>query len=742
MTGGRGRAPGGWAAVAAAAGLGFAVLAWLSIGLGAMATGHRWPPAPPGGIIALGVGVALDPGHPAATWPPTARGGLPGPALFWLLTATLAAGAGATAVHARRLVGAGRAGFASPVEVGRHLSARAAAARATQVRPTLTARSRCPAEVGIPLGRDAVGGRDLWGSLEDSYLVLGPPRSGKGVSLIIPGLLASPGPALVTATRPDTWAATALGRARHGPLAVFDPQDLTGAGRLLRLRWSPVAGCADPLVAILRARGLAAGAGFNPSTTDAEFWTSSSAAVIRCYLHAAALAGRSVTDVMSWVGRPADPTPVAILRRHPDAAAGWADELAAQVSADPRQRDGIWSGVRRAFDCLADPRVLTACSPPAADAFDPGRFLADGGTLYLAGSTGAQLSVAPLIAALVEDLVDTARRQAAAAPGGRLDPPLGLWLDEAANIAPLPSLPSLLADGGGSGICTLAVFQSLAQARRAWGDHGAGAMWDAATIKIILGGLGDADDLGRISRLAGDIDEATWSHTDGPGGPSWNRSLRRLPALPVERLRNLAEGRAIILHRRTPPVEAILPAWMDLPCAPVVRASLTATRPGQPTSEPTVSNPPPVEDSGADREADADGHLGDDQLLAFMASLDGPSAGPAPWNLAEAADGERHRLLGDLGRWVAWLTGRYRLSDVIPDCWAAHPALIEELLALRLAWCDAYQRPDASTAAPLAWHESFARTRDRIREWNRWGCAAGIHRPEPPDHSVGAGLTP
>jgi hypothetical protein len=38
-----------------------------------------------------------------------------------------------------------------------------------------------------------------------------------------------------------------------------------------------------------------------------------------------------------------------------------------------------------------------------------------------------------------------------------------------------------------------------------------------------------------------------------------------------------ARGRAIILHRRTPPVEAVLPAWMDLPCAPVVKASLAQT---------------------------------------------------------------------------------------------------------------------------------------------------------------------
>jgi TraM recognition site of TraD and TraG len=38
------------------------------------------------------------------------------------------------------------------------------------------------------------------------------------------------------------------------------------------------------------------------------------------------------------------------------------------------------------------------------------------------------------------------------APGGRLDPPLGLLLDEVANIDPLPQLPALMSFVGASGI--------------------------------------------------------------------------------------------------------------------------------------------------------------------------------------------------------------------------------------------------------------------------------------------------
>jgi type IV secretion system protein VirD4 len=217
---------------------------------------------------------------------------------------------------------------------------------------------------------------------------------------------------------------------------------------------------------------------------------------------------------------------------------------------------------------------LDACSPSAEQQFDTAAFLRGGGTLYLLGTTGAQLTVAPLITALVEDLVDAARRQAATTTGGRLEPPLTLLLDEAANIAPIPSLPNLLADGGGSGVTTVCVLQSLAQARARWGPAGADAMWDAATTKVVLGGLAHADDLARISRLAGDVDEAVHTRSYGPSGPAGSVSPRRLPALPVERLRTLPVGHSIVLARRTPPVHAVLTPWWAGPHADRIRDAL------------------------------------------------------------------------------------------------------------------------------------------------------------------------
>ena len=99
--------------------------------------------------------------------------------------------------------------------------------------------------------------------------------------------------------------------------------------------------------------------------------------------------------------------------------------------------------------------------------------------------------------------MEEARRLAAASPGARLDPPLGLILDEAANY-PLPSLPALMSEGGGTGITTMAVLQSLAQARARWGRDEAEGIWDSSIVKIVLGGSSNADDLQDLSRMIGD----------------------------------------------------------------------------------------------------------------------------------------------------------------------------------------------------------------------------------------------
>lgn len=453
------------------------------------------------------------------------------------------------------------AGVATRQDLAQATSTKALLGRAGNLRPSLG--NPAPKDVGYLLGTSH--GKQVWASVEDSLLLIGPPRSGKGLHLVIPAILDAPGAVVTTSTRPDNLTATLRARKRIGPVAVFDPQHLA-EGLPAGLRWSPIRGCADPLTAMIRANGLAAATGLSSGGVEGGgFWEGKTRSALQALLHAAAIDARPPEELFRWTLDPsAASDAVAILTNSSQAAGGWADSLQSMIDADPRTRDSIWQGVSLSLSALADPRVLDAVSPRDGEDFDPEAFLRESGTLYLlATGTGAGASAA-LVAALVEDLIETARRMAARAPGARLDPPMLLALDEIANLAPLPSLPTLMAEGGGTGITTMPVLQSLAQARDKWNEHQANAIWDAAIVKLLLGGASNSKDLQDLSALIGERDEFTDSVTLGDhGSRSSQRSIRRVPVLPPERIRLLPFGTAVTLLRSAPPIITDLRRWPD-----------------------------------------------------------------------------------------------------------------------------------------------------------------------------------
>ena len=451
------------------------------------------------------------------------------------------------------------AGVATRRDVRALASRKALLVRARTLRPSLDRPEA--SDVGYLLGRSC--NQEVWASVEDSVLVLGPPRSGKGLHVVINAILDAPGAVVTTATRPDNIAATLTERQRRGPVAVFDPQRLA-EGLPSGLRWSPVRGCADPLTAMIRATGLASATGLSTGGVESGgFWEGKTRTAIQALLHAAALDDRSPRELFGWTLSPsAAADAVAILSSDPKAAPGWADSLESMIHSDPRTRDSIWMGVSLALSCLADPRVLDAVSPGPGESFDPAEFLTNNGTLYLL-ATGAGAGASwSLVAALIEDLIETAGHLAAASPGARLDPPLLLALDEIGNLSPLPSLPVLMAEGGGTGITTMPVLQSLSQARDKWGDHAAGAIWDASIVKVILGGTSSARDLQDLSALIGERDERTDTVSVGDyGSRSLQRSVRRVPVMPPEAIRTLPFGTALVLLRSAPPLVTALRPW-------------------------------------------------------------------------------------------------------------------------------------------------------------------------------------
>ncbi|GFZ89873.1 TraM recognition domain-containing protein [Nesterenkonia alkaliphila] len=515
--------------------------------------------------LGAGIGVLFNPADPGQA---LESAGL-NPILYWLVTGLLLAGLAWAGVWVwRRLRRHSEAtesdprrtpGAATKHEVATTASGKALLSRAETLRPSLEAPSA--EEVGYRLGHSR--GHEVWASVEDSILIVGPPRSGKGLHLVIPAILDAPGAVVTTSTRPDNVTATLRAREKHGPVAIFDPQHLA-QGLPSGLRWSPIRGCEDPLTAMIRAAGLAASTGLGSGGVDSGgFWEGKTRTALQALLHAAALDGRPPSELYRWTLDPsAAADAVAILTNSTQAAGGWADSLAAMIDSDPRTRDSIWQGVSLALSALADPRVLDAVSPGPGESFDPEEFLTGSGTLYLLATGAGAGASAALVAAFVEDLIETARRIAARSPGARLDPPVLLALDEIGNLAPLPSLPTLMAEGGGSGITSMPVLQSMAQARDKWNENQANAIWDASIVKIILGGGSNSRDLQDLSALIGERDEETDSITISDyGSRSSQRSVRRVAVFPPEKIRTLPFGTGITLLRAAPPIVTDLKAW-------------------------------------------------------------------------------------------------------------------------------------------------------------------------------------
>ena len=326
---------------------------------------------------------------------------------------------------------------------------------------------------------------------------------------------------------------------------------------------------------MIRANALCVDAG--EGTESGSFWRQQTVTAVRCLLHAAALDDRPAADLYRWSLTPAAAKDaVDILVHSPVAAPAWDKALDAIISADQRQRDSVWAMVGQAFAALADPQVLESVTPGPGEVFDPAAFLRRKGTLYLLGTANGAAATASLVAALVEDVVEVARRLAAASPGVRLDPPLGLILDEAANY-PLPSLDALMSEGGGTGITTLAVLQSLAQARDRWGREQAQAIWDSAIVKIVLAGGSNADDLADIARLVGERTETEYSQTSQPGGGrSISASTRERAILDPSTIRSIAPGHGLLLLRSAKPIMLTLRPWTALSMADELRCQQAA----------------------------------------------------------------------------------------------------------------------------------------------------------------------
>lgn len=397
---------------------------------------------------------------------------------------------------------------------------------------------------------------------QQGMLVLGPPRSGKSSSLVIPNALLAAGAVVSTSTKPDVLAATAPERVEMGRCWLFDPFGMTPAPPGVRqLRWSPVLGCGDWDTALKTARAMTLAARPSGYLGDQSHWTERAEALLAPLLHAAALEDAGIEQVMSWVNRHEIDVPLGILSM---AGGTPQDSLFGLSETDPRELSGIWSTAAGVLSAYKSDHVVALAREPN---FDPWVLQRTADTVYICASGRDQALTAPLVLGLLEQIRAGAYQSTAAAAqrGQWPGPPVALLLDEAANIAPIPDLPSIVSEGGSQGLVTLACFQDLSQARARWGQAADGFMTLFGT-NVILGGIRDMRTLDDISRMAGEVDVPHNSVTRRPfpigrQHPSVTLSTRRQPRLPVDAIAQLRPGQAILLNGSRPPSLLPLTPW-------------------------------------------------------------------------------------------------------------------------------------------------------------------------------------
>ena len=394
------------------------------------------------------------------------------------------------------------------------------------------------------------------------------PRSGKTTALSIPYVLSAPGAVVATSNKADLWAATAQLRAQAGSTVwLFDPQRITGSRQ--RWWWNPLAG----LATVEAAHRLAAHFVLTvDDNTKRDLWGPAAQDLLCALFLAAASSGRSLRECGRWLADAGSPIPAELLD-----TAGFralAASLRGAQNGAPETRDGIYQTARTAAKCINDEDIMAWVAPPRGKdlpVFDPAAFAAGRDTLYLL--TESRSAASPLIAALTDTVMRAGRRQAERS-GGRLDPPMVVVLDEAANICRIADLPELYSHLGSRGMVPVTILQSYQQGVSVWGEPGMAALWGAATKKVIGAGIDDPRHARDLATLVGQHDVPVISVSYGDGRASQQVSLRRQEILDAADIRALAPGSALLLATGARPALISLRPWYSGPQAPQITAAI------------------------------------------------------------------------------------------------------------------------------------------------------------------------
>jgi type IV secretion system protein VirD4 len=415
-------------------------------------------------------------------------------------------------------------------------------------------------------GRLALGRhrrRTLRAERRHALIAFGPPQSGKSAGLAIPALLEWQGPAIASSIKTDLLDATYKRRRALGETLVFDPFSLVG---MRSHTWSPLRGSHTWDGALEVAWRLAAAGELDQRSVEGgDFWAIAAEQRLAPLLYAAARTGGGIEQVVSWTyGQGVRDLDLALERlardastesEHRDARAAYDAVRAFEAQAD-RTRSSIEATAQALLRAYRFARVVRSA---AGCEIAPDRVLGSRATLYLIGDAKASKLLRPIFLALLSEVIDRAYEKANE-QGGRLALPLLVCLDEAGNVAPLPNLAEIASTAPSHNIQLISIFHDLAQARSRYREQ-AETVVNSHRARMLLPGVGDLETLRYFAGLLGDEERNEATRTFGAGGASRSVGRTRRPLLPAEALRQMPDGRALVLYGRLAPTRVRLRFW-------------------------------------------------------------------------------------------------------------------------------------------------------------------------------------
>ncbi len=431
-------------------------------------------------------------------------------------------------------------------------------------------------EIGRPLKPHARW--KLWCDWEQRVRIVARQGWGKTLRLLVPIIRRLPGPAVISSIEAEIFLSTVVARqhrrrpTRFGLLRVLPAYrrvrkypvfvvDFTSVATRIaagypQIRWNPIPGCADPVVATSRARALVH-AGDRDSGVDNstdKFFRDAATDVLAAWLHAAALSGHvEISDMLEWLRDSDVATPKSLLL----AAGGRADGGAIvnlTKHLDPkagRTTSGVERYIAFALKSLDSKEGRAICGSAWDPQFSFEALIEHEGTIYLLAEPDRVETARPLLSLIAQEMFLAAERVARRQPGHtkRLPHPFMGVLDELKYGVRVANLPYVAGGMRKFGIGYVYACQTATQEQQLYGDNDAQVLRDLADTWII-GGI-DPASAKDIADRAGQT--AVVRATRGLDAGQGSEQLQMLDVLPTSDQQVLQNGQAVIVGRGVKP---------------------------------------------------------------------------------------------------------------------------------------------------------------------------------------------